>query len=153
MHALEMRIPPLLLFFLWGGAMTVVPRYFPPPVAHLPGLSLLGAIIAAAGTIFAFAGIVAFRRHRTTVNPFSPDSTSVIVTSGVYRYSRNPMYLGLVAVLLGWAIHLAHPVALLLVLLFLLYMQRFQIIPEERALTEKFGEEYRSYLDSTRRWI
>jgi len=152
-HRLELRIPPLLLFAIWGAAMTGIAYSYPSLVVSFPGLSILGAVIAAAGGALAVTGIVAFRRQRTTVNPLSPESAAVVVSNGAYRISRNPMYVGLVAVLVGWALHLAHPLSLLLTPFFVMYMTRFQIIPEERALIVKFGDVYWTYMETTPRWI
>jgi protein-S-isoprenylcysteine O-methyltransferase Ste14 len=105
------------------------------------------------GLAFAVAGVVAFRRARTTVNPTRPESTTTVVVSGVYGLSRNPMYVGLLFALVGWAVFLAHLLPLLLLPAFILYMNRFQIEPEERALSARFGSEYAAYMQSVRRWL
>ena len=82
-----------------------------------------------------------------------PETTASIVTTGIYRVTRNPMYLGLAFVLMGWATYLANLAALLLVPAFVAYMTRFQIKPEERALLAKFGLSFAEYLAAVRRWI
>jgi protein-S-isoprenylcysteine O-methyltransferase Ste14 len=87
------------------------------------------------------------------VNPLHPEATSSLVITGIYRHTRNPMYVGFAAVLLGWAAYLAAPLALLGPLTFVLYITRFQIIPEERALHAKFGPEFAAYQARVRRWI
>jgi protein-S-isoprenylcysteine O-methyltransferase Ste14 len=96
---------------------------------------------------------LAFRRANTTINPVKIEAASSIVTNGIYRYTRNPMYVGLTLLLAGWAIHIAVPFVLLGPLVFILYITRFQIIPEERVLTSKFGGEYRKYQERVRRWL
>src|SRR6185436_8035975 len=110
-------------------------------------------VIATAGGFFSIGGFVAFRRARTTVNPMKPESASSLVASGVYRITRNPMYVGLVLVLVAWATFLAAPLALLGPLAFVLYIGRFQIAPEEVALTKRFGTEYADYKAKVRRWL
>jgi protein-S-isoprenylcysteine O-methyltransferase Ste14 len=96
---------------------------------------------------------MAFHRARTTVNPFKPTETSTIVTAGIYRVSRNPMYLGLLFLLAGWAIMLSNVAAVAMLPAFVAYMTRIQIQPEERALQAKFGSEFTDYKGSVRRWL
>ena len=97
--------------------------------------------------------MLSFRRARTTVNPFAPERTVNIVSSGIYRLSRNPMYLGMACILTGWAVWLWQVQAVLGVVLFVAWITRFQIIPEERVLTQKFDTEYRQYRQRVRRWV
>jgi protein-S-isoprenylcysteine O-methyltransferase Ste14 len=98
-------------------------------------------------------GMLAFRRAKTTINPVNIGAASSIVTSGVYRYTRNPMYVGLALMLVSWAVHIAVPFTLVGPVVFMLFITRFQIIPEERVLTSKFGGEYRKYQERVRRWL
>jgi protein-S-isoprenylcysteine O-methyltransferase Ste14 len=110
------------------------------------GLGLIGvAIIGWA--------MLSFLEVNTTVNPMKPSSASVLVTSGVYSHSRNPMYLGLLFILIGWALYLANVLTFLVLPAFVLYMNQFQIKPEERALTARFGREYLEYMAQVHRWI
>lgn len=99
------------------------------------------------------SGVMAFRRARTTVNPLNPEAATALVIVGVYRYTRNPMYVGLATMLVGWAVYLAAPLALLGPPIFVLFIARFQIVPEERALAEKFGREFADYRKKVRRWL
>ena len=103
--------------------------------------------------IISIAGMVAFRRAKTTVNPVKASLASSLVIRGVYRYTRNPMYVGLLLTLLAWAVFLANPLAVLWVVVYVLYITRFQIIPEERVLASLFGAEYEAYKGRVRRWI
>jgi len=119
----------------------------------LPGRLGIATALGAAGIGFAGAGVVAFRRAKTTVNPTKPGTASTVVTAGVYSFSRNPMYLGLLLALSGWAVFLNHALAFVFLPVFVLYMNRFQIGPEEKALLGVFGEEYAAYLKSVRRWL
>lgn len=119
----------------------------------LPGRPYLAGGIALAGALLAVLGVVSFRRAKTTVNPMSPESSSSLVTSGVYRVTRNPMYLGFLLILLGWAAWLSNALAFALVPGFALYLDCFQIRPEERALDSLFGQEFGAYKARVRRWI
>jgi protein-S-isoprenylcysteine O-methyltransferase Ste14 len=131
------------------------------PLSHaLPRVNALGSTripiaigIALLGLVFDAVGAWAFRRAQTTVNPLRPEKTAVLVTTGVYRITRNPMYVGIMFVLLAWAAFLASPVSLTGPVAFIAYMTRFQIRPEERILLGKFGGEYQQYRAKVRRWI
>ena len=119
---------------MWGVSLVA-------PAAPLPpNIRLVAAIaIALVGVTFSIAGVAAFRRAKTTLNPLKPGTSSSLVTSGVYRFTRNPMYVGLALGLLGWAVFLSSAWSLLGPLVFILYMTRFQIVPEERALSNEEG--------------
>lgn len=131
-----------------------LPARFLPSLSHgIAGSVLLALALVTAGIAIAMLGVLEFRKARTTVNPTNPDGTSSIVASGIYRWSRNPMYVGFLLVLLGWGVYLANLVAILLVPGFVLYMNRFQIQPEERALENKFGAAYTRYKQGVRRWL
>ena len=98
-------------------------------------------------------GFASFRRAKTTVNPMKPDSASSLVVSGIYDLTRNPMYLGFLVILVGWAFFLSNALGFIFLPLFVLYMNRFQIEPEERALASVFGEAFASYRSRVRRWL
>ena len=102
---------------------------------------------------FLIAGVVSFRKAKTTVNPLKPEEATSLVNSGIFRFTRNPMYVGFALVLLAWAIYLSSPLSLVGVLGFILYIDRLQIEPEERALNELFGSEFESYRSNVRRWL
>ena len=153
MSSLETKVPPPAVAAAVALAMWGVSRL--APLLPVPSALRLGvaAGIALMGLAFSAAGILAFRRSRTTVNPTTPDKATSLVSSGVYRITRNPMYLGLLLELLGLAAFLANPLALLLVPAFVLYINRFQIKPEERTLSALFGGEYGAYQERVRRWL
>lgn len=94
-----------------------------------------------------------FRKVGTTVHPLEPNKATYLVTDGVFRFSRNPMYLGLLLLLIGWAVWLGSASPWLVPPLFVIVLTLVQIIPEERALHQRFGEEYVSYQRSVSRWI
>lgn len=106
-----------------------------------------------AGLALALAGVKEFITHHTTINPLEPRKTSYLVMSGVFQLTRNPMYLGMLIVLLGWGDLLDNFLGFSGALVFFLYMTAFQIKPEEDIMLNKFGEPYRQYCQSVRRWL
>lgn len=153
MQTLELKIPPVVLVVLFALAMWLVAQWLPPMALPAVWGQVLAVVLAGAGIAVAFAGVLAFRRADTTVNPRVPQQTSSLVIKGIYRYSRNPMYLGFLLLLTALACYLTNVAALAMLPLFVLYMNRLQIIPEERYLLEKFGTEYQDYLQQVRRWL
>lgn len=153
MRVLELRIPPPLVALATGLLMWYLPRLLPQWQLDLPGREGLALLLAGVGGLIALFGIVAFVLARTTINPHKPAATSALVVGGVYRFTRNPMYLGILFVLLGWAVFLANAAAFLPLPLFVLYLNRFQIAPEERALAAAFGEQFAAYRAKVRRWL
>ena len=153
MPTLEHKIPPPLLGALLAGAMwgagSVGPQLNIPSAAGLVAVALL----AVAGAAFDVLGLLAFRAARTSVNPLRPERASALVTGGVYRVTRNPMYVGMLFFLLAWAVYLAALLPIAGPLLFALYITRFQIRPEERVLKAKFGLRYVAYAARVRRWL
>ena len=119
----------------------------------LPWRSAFALICCTVGLGIVSAGLLSFRRAKTTVNPLIPEATTTMVTSGIYRFSRNPMYLGFLFVLAGWAIYLSNLLAFTLLPLFVWYLNRFQILPEERVLSAKFPPTFTAYKGSVRRWL
>lgn len=153
LKCLELKIPPVAVMLLCMAAMSGIARLSPSLARPFPGRLVAAAGLAAFGAVLGFAGLLAFRRARTTVNPHRPATVSAMVVAGVYRITRNPMYLGLLMMLLGWAVDLSHPLACAALPIFVLYMDRFQIRPEERELQAKFGPAFAEYAKSVRRWI
>ncbi len=153
MKSLELRVPPPAVALLMAAASWAVSAL--TPVIELPAFGRIAAAVAIAlvGIGFSGAGLIAFRRARTTVNPLKPGAASSLVTTGVYRFTRNPMYVGLLFVLIGWTAFLAAPAALVGPLLFALYIARFQIRPEERVLSQLFGATFIAYMGRVRRWL
>jgi protein-S-isoprenylcysteine O-methyltransferase Ste14 len=152
-NRLELKVPPpavalLVALAMWLSAYGMNALSFAVPERRAVSMAL-----AALGIGISAAGTWSFWRARTTVNPTRPEATSSLVATGVFRLTRNPMYLGLFLVLAGWAAHLANIAALAGPLLFGLYITRFQILPEERVLAAKFGQDFDAYKLRTRRWI
>ncbi len=153
MNALELRVPPLAVLLIAGVLMGMIALWM-PSLAWSQAIRVgIGAAFAAIGILIAVSGLVAFRRARTSASPLRPDKASSLVASGIYRYTRNPMYFGMLLVLIGWAVYLARPWALAVLPVFVIYMNRFQIGPEERALAGIFGAEFDAYRNRVRRWM
>lgn len=153
MSALENRIPPPVVFMIAALAMSAG-AYTTPYQPFLPQqvrfwVSLALFLLAAVGPLAIFA----FSRAKTTVDPVNIERASKLVTSGVFNITRNPMYLSMALLLTGLSVALGWPWALLGPALFVLYITRFQIIPEERMLTAKFGADYIAYRSRVRRWL
>jgi protein-S-isoprenylcysteine O-methyltransferase Ste14 len=153
MSVLELKIPPVLVTILFAGLMWLVSRLapsFPLGMEYRITALLLFVLV---GTAVGLAGVASFRKANTTVNPLTPDACSSMVTSGIYQFSRNPMYLALLLALLGWGFFLHNFYSLALTVVFVVYLNRFQIQPEERALEQVFGKEFSEYRQRVRPWI
>jgi protein-S-isoprenylcysteine O-methyltransferase Ste14 len=144
-------VPPPVLALAAGVLMWAARDLGPRIEFH--GRVPLAAALAGAGLLIDLVSVAAFVRARTTVNPLAPDKANALVVGGLYRFSRNPMYFGMLTILLGWAAYLAQPMTLVLVAAFVVLIEVLQIRPEEKALEKKFGEEYRAYKKRVRRWI
>lgn len=150
---LELRFPPPVVLVICAAAMWGLDHWLPQYSAAIPAANWLASAYISLGIMIAFTGVSAFRRAQTTVDPRSPGRASALVTGGVYRFSRNPMYLGMLFVLLGWFFFLGSLPSPLLAVGFIACITRYQIRPEERFLEERFGDRYLAYCSRTPRWI
>lgn len=153
MNALALKVPPVAQVIITAAAMYGVSKMVPALTFSLNGSTALAVGLGVIGMSLGVMGVTQFRIAQTTPNPQALEKVSSLVTSGIYRYSRNPMYLGLVLILLGWAFYLSHFLAFVLLPVFILCMTRFQIQPEEQMMARKFGKTYQAYLNKVRRWI
>jgi len=153
MHVLELKVPPVAVVLVTAAFMWLAAWAIPAFGFRSPARDLVAVSLALAGAVTSALGVISFRRARTTVNPMKPESSSSLVTSGIYRLTRNPMYLGFLLVLLGWAVFLSSILAFLFLPAFIVYMNHFQIEPEERALATLFGEAFAAYKARARRWL
>ena len=149
----RLLIPPPVQMLSTGFAIWLVARTFPQWQIMLPYQREVGTLLIGIGILIEVASIVEFIRARTTINPIDPDKTRALVTNGLYRISRNPMYLGMVVLLTGWAIRLGNPLNVILIAAFVFLITVLQIKPEERILRDKFGPAYDAYCKKVRRWI
>ena len=153
MNALALKVPPVAQVIITAAAMYGVSKMVPALTFSLNGSTALAMALGVMGLSLGIMGVTQFRIAQTTPNPQALEQVSSLVTSGIYQYSRNPMYVGLVLILLGWAFYLSHLLAFVLLPIFILYMTRFQIQPEEQMMARKFGKTYQDYLNKVRRWI
>ena len=151
--ALETKFPPVAQFLLFGIGMWLAAKYVPTLAFGIPFRRALVVLFFCLSAFVAIPAIAAFRSAGTTVDPRYPEKASRLVVRGIYRYSRNPMYLGLLFLLIGWAVYLSNLAAFAFLPVFVLTMNRLQIRPEEAAMETQFGEEFRTYRESVRRWI
>lgn len=153
MKLLELKVVPLGVVAIIALLMWLTSMVVPSLAIDIPVNTIIATVILFFGVLIVVQAIFAVKLASTTMNPLEPQKTSFLVTSGIYRFSRNPMYLGFLVSLLAWAVWLSNIVAFLLLPAFVLFMNRFQIVPEERILLQKFGGEFEQYMKSARRWI
>ncbi len=153
MDSLKLKIPPLVLVVITLVMMKAISTLLPtsPTLANLP--LLLPIMLVGIGGAVMVAGVFEFRRKKTTVNPMLKTASSALVSGGVYRFTRNPMYLGMLCILVAAALLWNSVYALLGCVFFVLYMNVFQISPEEDYLTELFPDSYPAYKARVRRWL
>lgn len=150
---LDRRVPPLIVMAAIGLAMAGAARLVPALDLDWPWLDPAAWLVGAVGCILAGSGVYEFGKAKTTRDPRQGAAASTLVVGGFYRATRNPMYLGMLLLLVAWGAWLANLGALATIVIFVLYMNRFQIEPEERYLQGRFGEDYRAYARRVRRWI
>ena len=153
MRYLELRFPPTLVWITVAAAMWVIaslPPIWPPSSSVRLTISVILFVI---GIAVSQSAIIQFRRAQTTGNPLNPETSTSLVSTGVFARSRNPMYLGMLIGLLAWAVYLASASALLGPVAFALFITRFQIVPEERAMYLLFGAAFSEYTQRVRRWL
>jgi protein-S-isoprenylcysteine O-methyltransferase Ste14 len=154
MSSLELKIPPPAVLILCGTLAWVAATALATPLdVHGLATTVIATVLVVFGIVLATAAILTFRQAQTTVDPMKPDNASSLVTSGVFRFTRNPMYVALLLVLSGWVIYLGSVVGVVTTVLFVAYITRFQIRPEERILALKFGKAYTTYCNEVKRWI
>lgn len=146
-------IPPPVLGLLIAGAMYVVARQVDVAPFAGPGQAIIAAALVAIGLAIEGVSVAAFFRAKTTINPLAPARAEKLVIEGLYKFSRNPMYLGMLIMLAGVFAYLGEGLNALALALFVILINELQIKPEERALEAKFGEDYRAYRQRVRRWI
>ena len=148
---MKKRIPPPLIAMLCVLIIFLSKSIFPSFVFSYK--LQLGIFVSTIGFLLLIISIKSFIDNKTTINPLNLKKSTYLVTSGIFRFSRNPMYLGMLLFLLGTAIILNIIGGLIISILFIFYMNFFQIIPEEKALQNLFGKNYRNYRKTVRRWI
>jgi protein-S-isoprenylcysteine O-methyltransferase Ste14 len=146
-------IPPPIIAAIVGTLMWIVNRWLEVGRVESAFQTPVSIVLLVAGLLLMLVAVASFVAAKTTVNPLRPSRASNLVTTGIFRLSRNPIYLGDLLVLAALAVWLGNIVNLLLLVPFVWYINRFQIIPEERALAERFGASYAAYCARARRWL
>lgn len=150
---MELKVPPVLVFLCFGLMMYLLAEFLPIGYFDFYGRMLLAKILVGAGIIIVMLALIQFKMSKTTVDPTKPDKASNLVVDGIYKFSRNPMYLAMLLLLLALGIFLGNAFNTLVAAGFVAYMNRFQIIPEEQILLNKFGRTFKDYCILTRRWF
>ena len=153
MSRLELKIPPDVVWVLVAGLMWPVSVRTPRLDVPSPIRVVVAVALTVAGVWFVVAARMSLDKAKTTWRPMTPGQSTSLVSTGVYSVSRNPIYLGMLLVMLGLGVALSSPAALALSVVFVLYLDRFQIEPEERALSTILGQQYSAYQTRVRRWL
>ena len=150
---MELKVPPVIVFLCFGSIMYLLDLVLPIGYFDFFGRLMLAKFLVGLGMVIALLALLQFRLAKTTVDPTKPDKAQSLVVSGVFKFSRNPMYLALLLILLALGIFLGNAFNTLVAAGFVAYMNRFQIIPEEQILLNKFGRSFKDYCILTRRWF
>jgi protein-S-isoprenylcysteine O-methyltransferase Ste14 len=146
------RIPPPIVTLIVAALMYMVSISIPVQLS-IPFKDEIILIVLVIALLLLLHSVFQFVKQKTTVNPLNPEKAKKLVVNGLYRLSRNPMYLGMALILAAWGVYLTNPINVFLLAGFILYMNRFQIKAEEAALEKLFGEEFLIYAQRVRRWI
>ena len=150
---LELKVPPLLWVAIYGLLMKGCSLWLTSMTIGIPLANRLALALAGLGLSFVLAGVRAVRRSQSTIDPRHPENTTSVVETGIYAVTRNPIYVGLLLLLGGWAVYLQNLAALGLEGLFMATLTHLQIRPEERFLEQRFGDAYLSYVRRVPRWL
>ena len=145
------KIPPPIVTLTSGLVIYFSRNLFPNH--HGIMLDVFSALLLICGIIIIRSAFLLFKNHQTTINPLNLSKTSSIVNTGVFKHTRNPMYLGMVFILLSVALKFNIYGGLIVILIFFSFITKFQIIPEEKAMEKLFGQEFKNYKKTTRRWL
>lgn len=150
---LQLKIPPPVYLLTFAGLMWLVDYFVPWGAVIASPWNNVGIGLVVAAILLDIVSLGLFFKAHTTFNPIKPENTRELVTGGSYRFTRNPMYLGMVVILIGWGLWLGSVLPFLLIPVFMVVLTYQQILPEERILAEKFGESYLKYKRNVRRWL
>ena len=148
---METKIPPPLVTLIFGMSIYFSREMF--PAIEIQYSLYLGIFLLLSGFFILVSAVRLFRKDKTTVNPLSPEQATKLVMDGIFKYSRNPMYLGMAIVLSSIAVFFNLLGGIILIALFCAYITKFQIIPEERAMRDLFSDDFDKYIKETRRWV
>jgi protein-S-isoprenylcysteine O-methyltransferase Ste14 len=148
---METKIPPPIVTLIFGFAIYLSRKIFPE--IEIQYSSFFGIFLLLLGFFILISAVKLFRNDKTTVNPLSPEQATKLVTNGIFKLSRNPMYLGMALILASVAVFFNIIGGIISMALFCLYITKFQIIPEEKAMKDLFAQDFEQYMQATRRWI
>ena len=151
MIVMNNKIPPPIVTLICGLIIYYTHCLFPN--CELMFLKLLSVLFLVLGLLIGFSAIFKFIKKKTTVNPVKIEQASTLVNSGIFKYTRNPMYLGMLFILISISLNFNLYGGIVIVLFFYLFITRYQIIPEEKAMEKLFREEFKNYKKTTRRWL
>ena len=150
---MRLKIPPGVQVLFFSSAMLVISRYAVKASFGFAGINECALFCLTGGVVMIGSGIVAFRKGKTTITPLHPDKANSLVTIGIYQYTRNPMYFGLLLILFSFGLYLQNLVSMFALPCYVWFIRKYQIMPEEEALQKVFGHDYENYQDRVRRWI
>ena len=150
---MELKIIPVVQVLIAATLMAIITKLSPHYLYVFHAKNTLAVVVLIIAVFIGLLAIINFRHHKTTVNPSCPEKASKVVNTGIYAYSRNPMYLALVLALLTFAVYLSHLLAFIVIPFFIAYITKYQIKPEERALISLFGQAFTDYMSKVRRWF
>ncbi len=150
---MELKLPPVIVFFCFALIMYVLDTVLPFGFFDFFGRLVLVKILIGLAVIVSLISLGQFYFKKTTVDPTKPEKASSLVTNGVFSVSRNPMYFAMLLLLLALGLVLSNAFNTMVAAGFVGYMNKFQIISEERMLLEKFGKQFKDYMSRTRRWF
>ena len=151
MKSLENKIPPLIIVVFFLALIFLLKNFLEVfTFSYQVYISFFFLCLAAS---LCLTSIIKFRKHKTTLNPLMPEESTALVTTGIFKFSRNPMYLSLLNLLIAFSIYLGSFLALIIIPLFVVYINLFQIKPEEKAMLKLYGKEFENYCSNVRRWI
>ena len=148
---IKTKFPPPLVALTFGFLINYTKNIFPK--IEIKNEIIFGSFMIISGLIIILSAIILFKKYQTTIRPLNPSNSAKLITDGIYKFSRNPMYLGLLLVLVGISTILNPIGGFFLIPLFILYLNFFQIIPEENAMVDLFKDEFLDYKKNVRRWI
>ena len=150
---MKLKVPPVIVMAITVFLMWVIEKYLPVEFLAFNAPKWIIILTSILGIACIVLGVIQFSVKKTTVNPHKPEDSTSLVSSGIYSISRNPMYLGMAILLLAETVYLGSLFGPLWIIGFMLFINQFQIKPEEKALRDLFGSAFEEYCRRTRRWL
>ena len=148
---MKTKIPPPIIALICI-VLNYLSTYLINPI-KFPNTEIISGLIFLLGLFTAIFAILLFKKDKTTVNPIDPEETTTLVTTGIFSITRNPMYLGLFFLISSTVLFFGSWFGIIILIIFVWYINKFQIIPEEQTMEKLFGKKYNDYRQNVRRWI